>query len=80
MLFFAFFEQAGSSLNNFTDRNIDRVAETESITADMVGQTIRIQPTQAQLGFQRGEKVFTLKDLDTLRNAIKALPRDEAEQ
>jgi len=27
MLFWAFFEQAGSSVNNFTDRNIDRVEE-----------------------------------------------------
>jgi len=25
LLFWAFFEQAGSSLNNFTDRNVDRV-------------------------------------------------------
>ena len=27
MLFWAFFEQAGSSVNNFTDRNVDRVIE-----------------------------------------------------
>ena len=26
-LFWAFFEQAGSSVNNFTDRNVDRVFE-----------------------------------------------------
>ena len=49
MLFWAFFEQAGSSLNNFADRNVDRVAETRSISEDDVGQTIRIQPTQEQL-------------------------------
>ncbi|EMI20937.1 TGF-beta receptor, type I/II extracellular region, partial [Rhodopirellula maiorica SM1] len=32
MLFFAFFEQAGSSVNLFTDRNVDRVVETEVVT------------------------------------------------
>ena len=30
LLFWSFFEQAGSSLNNFTDRNIDRVTEAQS--------------------------------------------------
>jgi POT family proton-dependent oligopeptide transporter len=46
MLFWAFFEQAGSSVNNFTDRNVDRVAESEVVTESMVGKTIKIQPTQ----------------------------------
>ncbi len=40
MLFWAFFEQAGSSINNFTDRNVDRVREARQITADDVGRTI----------------------------------------
>ncbi len=71
MLFFAFFEQAGSSVNNFTDRNIDRVAESKTVTPEMVGQTVRIQPTQAQLGFMRGEEVFTLSHLDGLRKSIR---------
>ena len=71
MLFFAFFEQAGSSMNVFTDRNIDRVAETKVVDEAMVGETIRIEPTQAQLGFARGDDVFTLDDLDGLRNVIK---------
>ena len=75
MLFFAFFEQAGISLNNFTDRNIDRVGESQVIADDMVGQSIRIQPTQAQLGFKRGEEVFTLSDLDALREAIRPHPQ-----
>ena len=42
MLFWAFFEQAGSSINNFTDRNVDRVfdrATVRTITASDVGQT-----------------------------------------
>ncbi len=67
MLFFAFFEQAGSSMNNFTDRNIDRVNENRIVDASMVGQQIRLEPTQAQLGYHRGGEVFTLSDLDEFR-------------
>lgn len=78
MLFFAFFEQAGSSMNNFTDRNIDRVAETSSVESGQVGETIRIEPTQAQLGYERGEDVFTLTDLDELRNIVKEYSDVEA--
>ncbi len=69
MLFFAFFEQAGSSVNLFTDRNVDRVVESETITSDQVGKLIQIQPTQEQVGFEwgvSGEK-FTLSTLDDLR-------------
>src|SRR4051795_9301773 len=40
MLFWAYFEQAGSSMNNFTDRNIDRVFEERTITNADVGTTI----------------------------------------
>jgi POT family proton-dependent oligopeptide transporter len=43
MLFWAFFEQAGSSVNNFTDRNVDRVIETRTATAEDVGNTIRMR-------------------------------------
>jgi POT family proton-dependent oligopeptide transporter len=67
MLFWAFFEQAGSSINNFTDRNIDRVFEERAVEADEVGETIRIQPTQEQLGFFNGDQLFTLDVLDALR-------------
>lgn len=69
MLFWAFFEQAGSSLNNFADRNVDRVSESKVVTEDLVGTTIRLQPTQEQLGFTNGEKVFTLDQLNVLRAA-----------
>jgi dipeptide/tripeptide permease len=71
MLFFAFFEQAGSSMNNFTDRNIDRVGKAQFVDSSMIGQTIRLEPTQAQLGFLRDGKVFTLSDLEDLRNVLK---------
>jgi len=69
MLFFTFYEQAGSSLNNFTDRNVDRVTGREVITAAEIGKTIEIQPTQKQLGYHNGEKLFTLNVLTDLRNA-----------
>ena len=74
MVFFAFFEQAGSSVNNFTDRNVDRVGEAETVTADMVGQTLRMQPTQEQLGFKRDGVLFTQVDLDKLRKYMKHDP------
>lgn len=67
MLFWAFFEQAGSSLNNFADRNVDRVAESRTIPEDDVGETIRIQPTQEQLGYSNGDVLFTLDQLNALR-------------
>jgi len=39
LVFWAFFEQSGSSVNNFTDRNIDRVTESSVVTDDLVGTT-----------------------------------------
>jgi POT family proton-dependent oligopeptide transporter len=76
MLFFAFFEQAGSSVNNFTDRNIDRVGETEAVTSEMVGQIVKIEPTQAQLGYAYNASgdAFTNSDLDRIRKIINEVP------
>ncbi|MEM9412709.1 MAG: hypothetical protein AAGA30_16470, partial [Planctomycetota bacterium] len=75
MLFFAFFEQAGSSVNNFTDRNIDRVGESSTITKEQVGETIQLEPTQAQLGYAYNSDgdAFTNSDLDELRKIEKEL-------
>jgi len=70
MLFFAFFEQAGSSINNFTDRNVVRVfggKDTKVVTASDVGKTIDIEPTQEQLGFHNADQLFTLDKLTKLR-------------
>ena len=39
LVFWAFFEQSGSSVNNFTDRNVDRVTESTVVTDDLVGTT-----------------------------------------
>ncbi len=71
LIFWAFFEQAGSSVNNFTDRNVDRVFAKEVVTQDLVGKTIKIQPTQEQLGYRNGETLFTLDVLDKLRKENK---------
>ena len=68
MLFWAFFEQAGSSLNLFADRNVDRVSAERVLTSDDVGTTIEIQPTQEQLGYYNGEQLFTMDVLSELRN------------
>jgi proton-dependent oligopeptide transporter, POT family len=43
MLFWAFFEQAGSSMNNFTDRNVDRVAEARAVTPEDVGTELQFR-------------------------------------
>jgi POT family proton-dependent oligopeptide transporter len=67
MLFWAFFEQAGSSINNFTDRNVDRVTEHRHVVAADIGRTIELSPTQEQIGYRNGDALFTMKDLDELR-------------
>ncbi len=94
MLFWAFFEQAGSSVNNFTDRNVDRVIEARNVTASEVGQALQLRvpletenaelralPTlnQEQLGHQNGATApFTLTDLDGLRAAATSEASREA--
>ncbi len=68
MLFWAFFEQAGSSVTNFTDRNVDRVDEERLLTDADVGQTLTLDLNQAQLGYKiPGFDVFTIDELDRLR-------------
>jgi POT family proton-dependent oligopeptide transporter len=79
MLFWAFFEQAGSSINNFTDRNVDRVREERVLTAADVGQTLTIEPNQEQLGHKLGGKVYTLGDLDAARAAARDAGQEHAQ-
>jgi dipeptide/tripeptide permease len=67
MLFWSFFEQAGSSINNFTDRNVDRVFEDRSIEASDVGTTIAIELNQEQLGHRLGDRLIVLDDVDAAR-------------
>jgi dipeptide/tripeptide permease len=51
VVFWAFFEQAGSSLALFTDRNVDRVSEDRVVAASDVGQTLTFELNQAQVGY-----------------------------
>ncbi len=69
MVFWMSFEQAGSSISNFTDRNVDRISDTKVITADQVGQTLTIKLTQEQLGRQFNGSVLTMDKLDKLVTA-----------
>jgi POT family proton-dependent oligopeptide transporter len=75
MFFWSFFEQAGSSLNNFADRNVNRVVgRTRTIANADVGSSVTIQPTQKQLGYSNGGRVFTMDQLDALREDNKDNP------
>jgi POT family proton-dependent oligopeptide transporter len=75
MLFWAFFEQAGSSVNNFTDRNVKRViVHSNTIESADAGSTIAIQPTQEQLGYSNGGQLFTIDQLDALRGNDRGNP------
>lgn len=86
-MFWAFFEQAGTSVNNFTDRNVDLVSEDRAITADDVGTTLTMRVlqkvddpalaalpllTQEQLGYRQGGAPFTMTDLTHVREAAMA--------
>lgn len=83
MLFWSFFEQAGSSISNFTDRNVDRVfdrAVVKTIEPSDVGKTIVLEPTQEQLGYRNGEQMFTLNTLNKLledhKKKLETLQKD----
>ena len=67
MLFWAFFEQAGSSLNNFADRNVDRVFEEGSVAPGDVGKTLPLKLSQEQLGYTNGGEMFALDALTRAR-------------
>jgi hypothetical protein len=67
MLFWAFFEQAGSSISLFTDRNVDRV--TEARAGSPRARRRRVHRHRAQPGAgglpSSTARVFTLDRLDT---------------
>ena len=76
MVFWTFFEQAGSSINNFTDRNVDRVVgATRVISAEDVGKTITIEPTQKQLGYTWNGCVAVAED--DVDKTISVLPTEK---
>mgnify|MGYP005838205475 CR=1 FL=1 len=82
MLFWSFFEQAGSSINNFTDRNVDRVWEAQRVTAEDVGRTLTFRLplktkdpqlaelpllSQEQLGHRNGDPQMRQRLEDAVR-------------
>ncbi len=72
LLFWAIFEQAGSSVNLFTDRNVDRVNQERVVEPEDVGKTIELQMTQEQLGYSIGGSMMTLDRLEDLRKKANA--------
>jgi len=75
MLFWAFFEQAGSSVNNFTDRNIGRVVGAEPVQAGRTYENVPV--TQEFLGHQVAGRTWTLEDIDQAektRTAAATIP------
>ncbi len=77
LLFWAFFEQAGSSITLFTDRNVDRVVSEERFTEDQAGQTLELPVSQAFVGLKRPDgTIVTMQDIDkeikTFREGFKA--------
>lgn len=78
MLFWAFFEQAGSSVNNFTDRNVNRVTATSSFTQDQVGKTIEITANQALVGLKKPDgSIVTLTEIESAINQARKAAADK---
>ncbi len=92
LLFWAFFEQAGSSMANFMDRNVDRVFEVKSVTPAEVGSqiTFRIAQasrnetlgrlptlTQEQLGRENGNVDMVSQISEAIRLLNDAKPKGE---
>jgi len=82
MLFWAFFEQAGSSLNNFADRNIDRVMEARTITTSDVGTELRFRiafspddPEIAKLPLLNQEQLGMINESPEMAEKISAAIR-----
>ena len=69
LLFWSFFEQAGSSINNFTDRNVQRVVGAKYVTADQIGKTVEVDMNQEQLGYTNDGKVINMTELTKARDA-----------
>ena len=67
MLFWAFFEQAGSSVNNFTDRNVDRVSGGTQVVAGQSYSDVVVK--QEFLGVDVNGKTWTLTDIEVAQKA-----------
>lgn len=62
MLFWAFFEQAGSSVNNFTDRNVDRVVGDVRVAPGNTYEEVPV--TQEFLGLTVNGRLWTLEHIE----------------
>jgi len=69
MLFWAFFEQGGSSVNNFTDRNIDRVTSGTSVVEGNTYSDVAV--TQEFLGVEVAGRTWTLRDIEVAQRTEK---------
>jgi proton-dependent oligopeptide transporter, POT family len=83
VLFWAFFEQAGSSMNNFADRNVDRVLETRRVVASDVGTTVRFRvepkpsdPELAKLPLLSQEQLGMPMEADTAKRIADLVNAD----
>ncbi len=59
-VFWAFFEQSGSSVNNFTDRNIRRVSGATPLASSDVGKTVTLRLTVDGVGTEDHEYLSQL--------------------
>ncbi len=85
--FWAFFEQQGSSVNNFADRNVDRVSETRLASVADVGETVELRLTldeklkgleyfsQEYLGHENGSNKILLQ----IEKAIRQVEAEKEE-
>ena len=73
--FWAFFEQQGSSINNFADRNVDRVSESRLVGAEDVGKTIELRLTADEELL--GMEYFSQEFLGHVNGSTKVLAQIE---
>ncbi|MFO0789735.1 MAG: peptide MFS transporter [Pirellulales bacterium] len=92
VVFWASFEQAGSSMGNFADRNVDRVPEENTVTQSDVGTTLHfritaphgadgITPlprlTQEQLGKQNDDPSMSQRVAEAMRLVNASKPAEK---
>jgi POT family proton-dependent oligopeptide transporter len=78
MLFWAFFEQAGSSVSNFTDRNVNRVVSDQAFTPQQVGTTVTVPANQALVGLERPDgSIVRLTEIEEKISAFRELHKDD---
>ncbi len=73
--FWAFFEQQGSSINNFADRNVDRVSESRLVTSADVGKTMELRLTADEELLDM--EYFSQEFLGHVNGSTKVLPQIE---